>query len=121
MIDDVASFAQCGPQSIVTNAIINAKIESKKIEFGPTKCFNIHVGTNKVCSDNLKVHTNKIIRKEFETYLGDVFCATGSNKKNIENRTNRGIGLSVKFFPHSVKCLWVIFILRLLWCSETAC
>ena len=92
MIDDVASFAQCGPQSVVTNAIINAKIESKKLEFGPTKCFNIHVGTNKVCSDNLKVHKNKIIRKEFETYLGDVICATGSNKKNIENRTNRGIG-----------------------------
>ena len=56
MIDDVASFAQCGPQSVVTNAIINAKIESKKLEFGPTKCFNIHVGTN-------EVHKNKIIKK----------------------------------------------------------
>jgi hypothetical protein len=92
MIDDVASFAQCGPQSIVTNAIINAKIESKKLELGPTKCFNIHVGANKVCSDNLKVHEKKMIQKEFETYLGDIICATGSNKKNIENRTNRGIG-----------------------------
>ena len=33
MIDDVASFSICSTQSIVTNAIINAKIESKKLTF----------------------------------------------------------------------------------------
>ena len=37
MIDDVASFAQCGPQSIVTNAIINATIESQKTRIGANK------------------------------------------------------------------------------------
>ena len=41
MIDDIASFAECNIESLKTNAIINAKIESKKLEFGPTKCFNI--------------------------------------------------------------------------------
>ena len=34
MCDDVASIARCGIDSIKTNAIINAKIESKKLEFG---------------------------------------------------------------------------------------
>ena len=48
MIDDVAAFSNCGPESIITNAIINAKIESKKLEFGPSKCFNIHIGSDKV-------------------------------------------------------------------------
>ena len=32
------------------------------------------------------------MEKEFETYLGDTICSSGSNKINIENRTNRGIG-----------------------------
>ena len=92
MIDDLASFAICGPQSIVTNAIVNAKIESKKLKFGPTKCFNIHVGSDKTSCDGLKVHDQDINEKEYETYLGDIICATGSNQKNIEKRVNLGIG-----------------------------
>ena len=92
MIDDLASFAICGPQSIVTNAIVNAKIESKKLKFGPTKCFNIHVGSEKTSCDGLKVHDQNINEKEYETYLGDIICATGSNQKNIEKRVNLGIG-----------------------------
>ena len=44
MIDDIASFALSGPNSIKTNSITNAKIESKKLEFGSNKCYNIHIG-----------------------------------------------------------------------------
>ena len=29
--------------------------------------------------------------KEYETYLGDVICKSGSNDKNIENRRNQGV------------------------------
>ena len=29
--------------------------------------------------------------KEYETYLGDIICKTGSNDRNIENRRNQGI------------------------------
>ena len=92
MIDDVASFALCSPQSIVTNAIVNAKIESKKLELGPTKCVNLHIGNKEVSCDGLKVHDNKIVKKDHETYLGDVICSSGTNSKNIETRSNRGIG-----------------------------
>ena len=92
MIDDVASFSICSTQSIVTNAIINAKIESKKLEFGPKKCYNIHIGNNKVCCQGLKVHEGDISQKDHETYLGDVICSSGSNTRNILNRTNRGVG-----------------------------
>ena len=83
MIDGVATFAHCGPQSIVMNAIVNAKIESKKPQFGPNKCFNIHIGSELICCDGLKVHEECIQQREFETYLGDVICSSGSNKKNI--------------------------------------
>ena len=93
LIDDLASFAICGPQSIVTNAIVNAKIESKKLMFGPTKCFNIHLGRDKTSCEGLKVHEENINEKEYETYLGDIICAKGSNQKNIEKRVNLGIGV----------------------------
>ena len=75
-----------------SNALINAKIESKKLEFGPKKCFNIHIGqSNGECLDQ-KVHDNVINVKSYETYLGDIVCNSGSNDRNIENRYNQGIG-----------------------------
>ena len=92
MIDDVASFSICSTQSVVTNAIINAKIESKKLEFGAKKCYNIHIGNDKVCCQALKVHEADISQKDHETYLGDVICSSGSNNRNIQNRVNRGVG-----------------------------
>ena len=91
MIDDIASFAMSGPDAIKTNAIINAKIESKKLEFGPSKCFNIHIGNSKSTQSNLKVHGENLNVKEYETYLGDIICNTGSNEKNIENRKHQGL------------------------------
>ena len=46
MIDDIISFASCGPKSVIINTIINSKIEMKKMELGAKKCHNIHVGPN---------------------------------------------------------------------------
>ena len=89
---DLASFSNCGPESIVTNAIINSKIESKKLEFGPSKCFNMHIGSDETACQELKVHKNNIIKKNQETYLGDVICSSGTNTKNVENKCNGGIG-----------------------------
>ena len=80
-----------GPDAIKTNAIINAKIESKKLEFGPSKCYNIHVGKSRGTHSMLKVHGETLNVKEYETYLGDIICNTGSNEKNIENRKHQGL------------------------------
>ena len=91
MIDDIASFAVSGPEAIKTNAIINAKIESKKLEFGPSKCYNIHIGSRLDTHTMLKVHDHTMNVKEYETYLGDKICRTGTNDKNIENRKNQGV------------------------------
>ena len=92
MCDDIASFALCGVDSVVTNAIVNAMIESKKLEFGHTKCYNIHIGNSEnLCSD-LKVHGNIMRKKCSETYLGDIICNNGRNDLNIEKRRNNGIG-----------------------------
>ena len=98
MCDDVASISHCGVESIKTNAIINAKIESKKLEFGPTKCFNIHVGKKYEDCCNLKVHNIEMTRKDSEVYLGDVICSSGKNEKNILNKSNQGVGAVSQIF-----------------------
>ena len=86
MIDDIASFALSGPDAIKMNTIINAKIESKKLQFGPTKCYNIHIGKQKETHLILKAHNDILKVKEYETYLGDIIMRTGSNENNIEQR-----------------------------------
>ena len=39
MIDDIAAISECGDESIVLNSIINAKIETKKLQFNLKKSF----------------------------------------------------------------------------------
>ena len=64
MIDDIASFALSGPDAIKTNAIINSKIESKKLKFGPSKCHIIHFGKLKDTYSMLKVDRDIINVKD---------------------------------------------------------
>ena len=89
MCDDVVSVARCGIDSIKTNAIINSKIESKKLEFGPTKCFNIHVGKNIEQCCILKFHNS---------VMEHVISSTGKNEKNILNKANQGVGSVSQIF-----------------------
>ena len=39
----------------------------------------------------LKVQGETLNVKEYETYLGDIICNTGSNEKNIEHRKHQGL------------------------------
>ena len=98
MCDDIASISLCGIDSIKTNAIINAKIESKKLEFGASKCYNIHVGKNEERCCELKVHDSAMKKKDSEVYLGDVVCSSGRNDKNIAFRVNQGVGAVSQIF-----------------------
>ena len=92
MIDDLASFSICGPETVKINALINAKIESKKLEFGPKKCFRIHIGNQKSDCVSQKVHSDEINVADYETYLGDIVCGSGSSEKNITTRYKKGVG-----------------------------
>ena len=77
MCDDIASISRCGIDSIKNNAIINAKIESKKLQFGPSKCYNIHVGGDSEICSNSKVHSSMMSKKQHEVYLGEIICSSG--------------------------------------------
>ena len=49
MIDDVLGISTCGDASIELNAMINAKMESKKLRLSADKCCKIHVCKKNQC------------------------------------------------------------------------
>ena len=57
MRDDIAAVAKCGDNSIILNAIVNSRIESKKLQFNLKKYVKMHIGPDKDCA-KLKVHYN---------------------------------------------------------------
>ena len=92
MIDDLAAFSVCGTDSIITNAIINSKIACKKLEFGPSKCYNLHIGKETEACTKLTVNKlDSMTVKNHATYLGEIICSSGSNDKNIQNKRNSGL------------------------------
>ena len=110
MVDDVVTISSCGVDSIKVNAIVQAKVESKQLELGHSKCFNMHIGkqTKDVCP-LLKVHGKEMLTSDREKYLGDILTTDGSINQNIQERFNKGIGKvneiisilkEVSFGPH---------------------
>ena len=45
MVDDITTVSESGYKATRMNGFINAKIASKKLQFGAEKCFTIHIGT----------------------------------------------------------------------------
>ena len=105
MIDDLASVSYCGPDSVIMNAVINAKVGMKRLEFNKSKCVKLHVSNaeKKTCSNTgprtrdakcvfLEVQDSEMRDAESERYVGDVISNTGSNDANISRRKSIGIG-----------------------------
>jgi hypothetical protein len=85
MIDDVLGMAVCGDQSIELNAIINAKMETKKLRLSEDKCFKIHICKGSTeCPQSLKVHQSNMKNAALATYLGDVLSESGSIDETIK-------------------------------------
>ena len=49
MVDDLLCFSDCGFKSVMMNTFINFKTNSKKLQFGISKCKKMHIG--KVCDE----------------------------------------------------------------------
>ena len=90
MIDDIAGIAECKDDSIVLNAIVNAKIESKKLQFNLTKCVNMHIGPNKENCQHLRIHETQMLRTDTQKYLGDLISSSGNCDENIKDRCKTG-------------------------------
>ena len=116
MVDDLVCISECGVNSVLMNAFINAKTNIKKLQFGVNKCQKMHVGANRSYCPELKVDkwevklvenfqtSEKALEDEFvgehvmeesenEKYLGDYISNKGNNQKNIEARKAKGVGV----------------------------
>ena len=105
MIDDLATVTYCGSDSVTMNALINAKVSMKKLEFNQSKCVKLHVAKaeRKTCGNTgpragnakcvyLEVQDSEMRDAEQEKYVGDVISNTGSNDANVSRRKSIGVG-----------------------------
>jgi hypothetical protein len=116
MVDDLACVSVCGVDTVMMNGYINAKTNTKKLQFGKDKCHRMHIGKrNSYCPD-LFIDTwevknveefeakseeesdifegeCKMDDSEEEKYLGDLISADGTNTKNIKARKDKGFGI----------------------------
>ena len=93
-VDDTLAFTSCGTESVKLNAKIQSKFETKRLELGYDKCFQIHVGTKmKNCCPILKVKSSHVKMSNQETYLGDILTTDGKINVNIKSRCDKGHGI----------------------------
>ena len=99
MVDDINAISKCGIESLALNTYINTQIELKKLRFhvpdknGKSKCHKIHIGEHSTMCPVLKVHGTVMETVTEDLYLGDVISGDGKNKKNIEKRISKGLGI----------------------------
>ena len=98
MVDDVCSVNECNSASLEANAMINMKMEHKKLRLSKKKCSQIHIGKNneKFCNTALKVHDDAMEKKTTAPYLGDILSSDGSLDATIEDRRQKGVGIITK-------------------------
>ena len=93
-VDDALAFTTCGTESVKLNAKVQSKFESKRLELGYEKCFQMHVDNkNKNCCQILKVKNSDMKTATRETYLGDVLTSDGKIDLNIQSRCDKGQGI----------------------------
>ena len=88
MIDNIAAVSNCGIESVILNAKINSKIESKRLQLGPEKCQDMHIERQqdivKSCPI-LKVHENEMLKsRKIKFYIWDLCTMVSS--ENIAPR-----------------------------------
>ena len=115
MVDDQIGISECGLDSAVSTAHLNAQTNIKKLQFGANKCHKIHIGGNKiVCPKNTidtwtSVKSKENVSSVFEmidaegnkhfiesvensSYLRDIIQSNGKINLNIKARTDKGRG-----------------------------
>ena len=116
MVDDVIAVSRCGVESVAMNAFLNQKTSLKKLQFGPDKCHQLHVGRSNICCPELFIDEWALKKKDEvkagienlidvhvddhridhaieEKYLGDIITVDGKNTKNIEARVGKAQGI----------------------------
>ena len=118
MVDDLLTVSECGFKTNLMNQFINFKTGTKRLQFGTSKFIKMHIGRTKseiLCKDlvvggwKVEVDTDpatgvcsqsdifqgnqKMTCKSEQLYLGDLISADGSHTKNVQLRSNKGLGV----------------------------
>ena len=121
MVDDIITISESGHKSTRMNGFVNAKIASKKLQFGADKCFVIHIGKEHEEYKHVEQRVNGWVVKSVEQYdtgenqwedilsddielshvnsekyLGQIISSDSKNTKNILKMRNKGIGIQNK-------------------------
>ena len=121
MVDDVICISECGYKSVMVNEFMQCKANTKKLQFGPSKCKKMHIGkqdmefkchalfvekweeiemvqgnTQNNIIEDVCIGREEMEKKLEEKYLGDIISTDGKNIKNIKARVNKGKGISRK-------------------------
>ena len=112
MMDDICAISTCGVEAVKSNAFLNHKLSSKKLQCGTNKCKKMHIGSirnqsicSPLCIDGWKEtgitqHKDAYEGKTFlETtlgvkYLGDKISHDGKNELNMNSRKKQRVGIS---------------------------
>ena len=92
-IDDILDISECGVQSVIDNAYVNAHIEMNKLQFNKKKCHQLHIGKVNPNCPKLFAHNETIKKVNEDKYLGDQISYDLKFHKNIKLRCSRGIGV----------------------------
>ena len=116
MVEDVIAVSRCGVDAVVMNAYLNQKTNIKKVQFGPDKCHQLHVGRSNSCCPELFIDEWKLKKKDEretgldnlvdvlvdqrkikhfieEKYLGSIISTDGKNTKDIEAKVAKAQGI----------------------------
>ena len=119
MVDDVLAVSLCGSDSVAMNAFLCQKTSMKRLQYGPDKCHQLHVGKSKDLCPELYIEEWKLTKKdELKTgidnlvdeldeqhniekvledkYLGDILSVDGKNTKNIAAKISKAMGIVKK-------------------------
>ena len=93
MIDDILTVTDCGIKSVKMNALVQSKIECKRLELSDTKCFKMHVGQTDQYCPNLSVNNKQMLSTSQQKYLGDIISSDTKLDENIKMRHDKGLGI----------------------------
>ena len=73
------------------NALTLSKMETKWLELGATKCFQMHIGKKtQYCPSLLIENSSSMEKTEKQRYLGDIISSDSKIDNNIKMRVEKG-------------------------------
>ena len=94
LVDDVLMVTKCGIKSLQINALAQSKFETKRLELGNSKCFQLHMGKRSDTCHSLMVDSSSWMeRASKQRYLGDIVSTDSKIDDNINMRCNKSKGI----------------------------